>query len=489
MTIDVFPAGTGPTAAASTQGTMMLFRLTLVLVAVVGAGIEMPSASAAEPARDRCVVLISIDGLANFYLDDPLAEIPTLRRLAAQGARADGMVCSFPTVTWPNHTTLVTGVSPGKHGVIGNNYLDRSTGQKVAFIPDPLFDKEEIVKVPTVYDVAHEAGLVTAGVIWPATRNAKTLDWTVPDMAGDDAWTTYGTPHWMAELRADGIPVDKHGTWVRESSGGVQRDWLYTRLAAHLFEKHPPQLMLVHLIEVDHVQHKFGPRTPEAYWAVNYADERLRSIVESAGRSPYADKTTFVVVSDHGFFPIERDICPNVRLRQLGYLQADGNNITSKKAICVSQGGGCMVYVLAEEGKAAIVQELQRELARLEGVQAVYTAGDFEKIGQSVPESDHNAPDLWLAAETGFSFAETHTGEDTVIRKAAPAGTHGFLPDQTEMLGTCVISGYGVKPGQRLGKIRNVDIAPTMAALLGLELKNVDGRVLQEGLQRSPKSR
>ena len=62
---------------------------------------------AAEPYDDRCVILVSVDGLANFYLDDPLADMPTLRKLAQDGARADGMVCSFPTVTWPNHTTLV----------------------------------------------------------------------------------------------------------------------------------------------------------------------------------------------------------------------------------------------------------------------------------------------------------------------------------------------------------------------------------------------
>ena len=105
----------------------------------------------------------------------------------ARERRADGIVCSFPTVTWPNHTTLVTGTTPAKHGVIGNNYLDRKSATQVPFIPDPLFDKDQIVKVPTIYDAAHDAGLVTAGIVWPATRNARTLDWTVPDMFGKEA--------------------------------------------------------------------------------------------------------------------------------------------------------------------------------------------------------------------------------------------------------------------------------------------------------------
>src|SRR5262245_40603292 len=98
--------------------------------------------TAAEPHRDRCVILISVDGLANCYFDDPRADMPTIRRLAKEGSRANGMVCSFPTVTWPNHTTLVTGTPPAKHGVLGNNYIDRKDGSSVPLIPDPLFDKE-----------------------------------------------------------------------------------------------------------------------------------------------------------------------------------------------------------------------------------------------------------------------------------------------------------------------------------------------------------
>src|SRR5690349_3050362 len=80
---------------------------------------------------DRIVVLMSVDGLAGFYFDDPSAEIPTIRKLAAEGARATGMRASNPTVTWPNHTTLVTGVSPALHGVVGNNFFDRVKGEKV----------------------------------------------------------------------------------------------------------------------------------------------------------------------------------------------------------------------------------------------------------------------------------------------------------------------------------------------------------------------
>lgn len=434
-------------------------------------------APAAEPRADRCVILISVDGLANFYLDDPLADIPTIRQLAAEGARADGIVCSFPTVTWPNHTTLVTGVGPGKHGVLGNKYLDRASATKIALIPDPLFDKDQIVKVPTIYDVAHRAGLVTAGIVWPATRNARTLDWTVPDMFGDEAWPKYGTPAWLEELRAAGIPIDRHGTWTKEAGGGVQRDWLYTRMARHLFEHHPPNLLLIHLVEVDHVEHKFGTRSPEAYWSVSFADDRVRDIVDAARKSTFGDKVTVIVASDHGFYPIETDIRPNVLLKKLGYIkETDGK--TTRQALCVAQGGGCMVYVLDDAHRNEITQKLVVEFESVEGVSDVVTPDEFAALGLATREQDLRAPDFWLSAKSGYSFTDTETGDDVTAPRETRGGTHGYLPDQPEMLGTLVISGYGVASGKRLGKARNIDVAPTMAKLLGIELPDADGRAL-----------
>jgi len=435
--------------------------------------------SAAEPLQDGCVVMISVDGLANFYLDDPRAEMPTIRRLAREGARADGTVCSFPTVTWPNHTTLVTGVPPARHGVIGNDYLDRKSGEKIPFIPDPLFDKDEIVKVPTIYDAAHRAGLVTAGVIWPASRNARTLDFTVPDMAGDDAWPKYGTATWLDELRAVGIPIEKHGTWVKEAAGGVQRDWLYGRMAAHVLEKHAPNLLLVHLIELDHVQHKFGPRSPEAYWAVSYEDDRVRTIIEAASRSKHHEKMTIAVVSDHGFFPIEQEIRPNVIAKQLGLRTAD-----QKLVECVSQGGACGVYVLSDENRDEMISRLSKALEGVEGIDRIVGPEGFAALGQPTPDQDQRAPDLWLAARSGYSFSVSDAGDATVVPRSSRAGTHGYLPDQPDLLGTLVLSGFGIQPGTTLGKVSNQDVAPTLAHLLGVDLPTADGKVLTEAVSR-----
>src|SRR5688572_32212742 len=106
-----------------------------VIAIVVAVGMFWLAATCVKAADGpvKHVVLVSIDGLAASYLDDPRAELPTLRMLAKRGAVAKGMITSFPSVTWPSHTSLVTGVQPARHGVIGNSVLNRKLGRAVTY--------------------------------------------------------------------------------------------------------------------------------------------------------------------------------------------------------------------------------------------------------------------------------------------------------------------------------------------------------------------
>lgn len=456
----------------------MIRFLNCGVVAAMGALLVVTAPANAQPRHDRCVVLVSVDGLAHFYVDDLRADMPTVRRLAREGARTDGMVTCFPSVTWPAHTTIATGMLPCRHGVVGNSYLDRETGKEVPLVPDPLLDKDRIVHVPTVYDVAHRAGLKTAAIVWPATRNATTLDWTVPDMFGDEAWPRFGTKSWLDELRGIGLPVDRYGTWTHEPAGGVPRDWLYARMAAQVLKVHSPNLLMIHFVEPDHVQHRCGPRSEDAYWCMSYADDRVRDLVEAVERSPMAGKTTFVLCGDHGFLPINREIRPNVLLRQEGLIALSDGKISTRSAWAVSQGGSCQVYVLDQARRSAILQRLCELFGHLEGVAAVFPPEQFASLGQPSPEQDPHAPDLWLAAKSGYTFGASCQGSELVGRLASAGGTHGYLPDQPDMLAACVIWGPGIPAGTKLGKVRSVDLAPTIAAILGLDLPGAEGKTL-----------
>lgn len=437
---------------------------------------------AVEPAADRAVLLVSVDGLAHFYFDDPKAEMPNIRKLAQQGVRAEKMKAVLPTVTWPNHTTLVTGVTPGKHGVVGNTYLDRKTNEVVPLIWDPLFDKEQIIKVPTIYDVAKAAGLKTAAVTWPASRGATTLDWTVPCMNQSEPFVKYSTPSLLAEFKTAGIPYDDAADGFKPGKG-EERDRLYARMLTHIMHTHRPNLMLHHILEVDHIEHQYGPQTPEAYAAVKFADGLVGEIWAELQKA-FPDKATIVIVSDHGFFSYRQAVRPNVVLRKAGLLTAFGNKVTKAQVRVVNQGGSAFLYVTDDENREALIQKTDDLFKDQEGVSLVLTPKDFPAYGLADQSTFPQCPDLILSAKKGYTFDTVAIGDEVVTAASEQVkGTHGYDPNEPDLHASFIACGVGIIGGKSLGTISNTSVAPTLAALLGLEMKNVDGKVLQEILQ------
>ncbi|WP_218281120.1 alkaline phosphatase family protein [Verrucomicrobium spinosum] len=131
-------------------------RLTLALCL----SLSLPLLAPALEPKDRSVVLISVDGFPAYMWKDPSLPIPNLRKLAAEGASTEAMTVSNPSITWINHTTLVTGVSPRKHGVLFNGLLVRQGVDKPPVI-EQWVDKDKLVFAPTLYDLAHAANLTT----------------------------------------------------------------------------------------------------------------------------------------------------------------------------------------------------------------------------------------------------------------------------------------------------------------------------------------
>jgi predicted AlkP superfamily pyrophosphatase or phosphodiesterase len=439
---------------------------------------------ALEPASDRIVVLISVDGLAHYYLDDPKAEMPTIRELAAEGARASDMKCSMPTVTWPNHTTLVTGVNPAKHGVIGNNYFDRVKGQSVTLITDPIYNKDEIVKAPTIYDAAKNAGLKTASIIWPASRGAKTLDWTVPDVFTDALFQKYGTPSLFPEFKAAGIPYERQGEWCK-SGDGESRDKMYVQMLNDIIRTHRPNLALLHLVEVDHVEHAHGPQSPEAYAAVKFDDGCVREVWNELKKS-FPGKATLIVSADHGFFPYQQLIQPNVLLRKEGLVKTDEKNkVTGGDVRSLGQGGACFLYILDQANRDALIERMVSLFKNVEGMDIVITPKDFKKYGMADPLQNPQMPDVVLSAKSGYSFSDSLAGNLVVTPKSDDVkGTHGYDPNQPGLHATFVAWGVGIRPHVKLGTMNNTDVAPTIAVLLGLKMQDLDGHALEDILAK-----
>ena len=463
---------------------MLNWRTLLLLIL---ATLLVPLGVHAAPAtfdRDRIVVMISLDGLAGYYLDDPKAEMPTLRKLFAEGARAASMKAVTPTVTWPNHTTLVTGDYPAKHGVVGNNFYDRAKGKRFVLISDPVFDKEQIVKVPTIYDVAHAAGMKTAAIRWPATRNANTLDWAFPDVAQFDLMRKYTTPALKAEMTEAGLwaDIDK-----AEQAGGkgdrgrwLPSDEMCTKTFDLILTKHRPQFALLHLIDVDHTEHFQGPRSPGAYAAIKANDACVAEVWETLKRE-FPGKATLFVVSDHGFSPIKKIVLPNVVLRKAHLLNEVDEKKRSKPAVrVVVQGGSAMVYILDHDQRTELVEKIKAAFKGVDGIAKVVGPEETAAYGVADPKVDPNAPDMIIFAKYGYALGDTAAGDLPFEVKPERKGSHGHDPSIPELHASFLAWGARIKPGVKLGEISNTSVTPTIAKIMGLEMSNLDGKPLDE---------
>jgi predicted AlkP superfamily pyrophosphatase or phosphodiesterase len=432
------------------------------------------AASAGAASLDRHVVLITLDGFPAYLWRDPTIPLPNLRELAAAGAVADAMTISNPAITWPNHTTLVTGVAPQKHGVLYNGLVVRGAPGKSNTI-EPWVDKARLVRVPTVYDAAFKAGLTTAEVDWVAITRPGTITWSFPEVFDPTATLA-------REMIAAGAISDAE---VRLATSGkpniVWRDELWTRAAGFVFARHRPNLLLFHPLNTDSTHHRYGPGSPASISALALADRLVGDLLRAIDASGRRAQTTVIVTTDHGFKKVDKYVYANVALKKAGLLRTAGATIAQCDAFAGTQGGIAFVYVSDPARRAELVPRLKELFAATEGVaQVIEAATGAHALGMPTPAENEGMGELILYPKPGYAFTATATGDDLVGPSVNYGGTHGYNAADPELDGIFIAQGAGIKPGVKLERVRNLDVAPTIARLLGVALPGVDGRVLEE---------
>ena len=424
--------------------------------------------------KDRHVILITIDGFPARLWNDPALPVPILRQLAAQGAAANAMETSNPSVTWPAHTTLITGVSPRTHGVLFNGLVVRQGPGKPLKI-EPWVDKTRLVFTPTLYDIAAEAGLTTAESDWVAVTRAQGIRWSfgeIPNLQG---------PVEQAMIAAGVVTAED--IQKMQPGGGrktIWRDNMWTRAAAFMFAQYKPNLLLYHTLNTDGIHHRYGPGTDPSYTALAYADRLVGDLLKTVDETGLRPQTTVIVTTDHGFKTVTQYMYPNVVLKQAGLLKAAGPTVTQCDAFTLSSGGIAQVYVTDPARRAELLPQLKELFGKAPGVDRVIDARDAHTLGMPTPEENASMGDLILYAKAGHAFSGSANGDVVVGPTVNYAGTHGYFNGDPELDGIFIASGAGIKPGVKLGRVRNVDVAPTIARLMDLPLPKAEGRVLEE---------
>jgi len=442
--------------------------LRCLLIAVLAA---LARPGVAQEKAAPLLVVISVDGLRSDYVtaaDLHGAKIPSLRQFLTQGAYADGVTGVVPTVTYPSHTTLVTGVWPAKHGILANTTFDPLQKNYQGW-----YWYAEDIRVPTLWDAADEAGRTTAALQWPVTVGAK-ITWNIPEL-----WRA-GTPEDAKLLRVVATPglLDEAAAEIGAYRGGIdtaaEADEVRGKYAEWILEKKKPGLLILHLTALDHTEHEAMPFSAESIAVLERLDGVIGKVRAAAERIA-PGKTFFAVVSDHGFVNYEQQLNLLFAFREAKLFTVnEKGNIADWEAMPWETGGSAAV-VLKDPGNREIAARTRELLAKLSadpanGIDRVLEAEELHKLG-GYPNAS-----FFVSLKPGWRTGAGLSGP--VVTKVKPGGTHGELPDLPDLRAAFFLVGPGVPAGKDLGVIDMRDIAPTLAKEAGLQLPRADGKAL-----------
>jgi predicted AlkP superfamily pyrophosphatase or phosphodiesterase len=407
----------------------LLFALLLPLAAQVIHVDHGPNA-AVQRAKPY-VILVSLDGFRYTYPSQYGAT--TLARLAAEGASApEGMIPSFPSVTFPNHFSIITGLYPEHHGIVENSFYDPARKERYASKNvQAVTDGTWYTGVP-LWVLAEKQGMRSACFFWP-TSDAE-IDGTRP--------TFY--------LHYDGrIPDEQRIEQVIA--------WLKLPPAER------PHFITLYYSEPDHSGHKFGPDAPQTGDAVHHVDALVGTLL--ADLKTVGLPVDVIVVSDHGMAMVEGNWIDLDRYADLSQFQTDG----------------ILLYPNDEAGAARAYQQLKGASDKF----VVYRRAD---VPAHLHYNDNPRTGDPVVIPTGPYVIRAHATENPEITQPDLKGEHGYDPRQMKSMRAIFFAvGPDIRPGAKVPPFENVDVYPFIATILGLKIGPIDGNLKPlRGILRRP---
>jgi predicted AlkP superfamily pyrophosphatase or phosphodiesterase len=426
----------------------------------------------AQQRNQPLLVMISVDGMRPDYIteaDSHGAKVPNLLLFMKEGAYADGVQGVVPTVTYPSHTTLVTGVWPAKHGIYSNSTFDPL--QKNA---DGWYWYNEDLRAPTLWDAVAKAGRKTASVQWPVTVGAQ-IDWLIPEIwragTAEDGKLLRAlcTPGLLAEISPE------LGVYRGGFDSSPEADALRGKYAEWILQKKHPGILTLHLLALDHEEHDSGPFSPQSIAILEQLDAvigSLRAVAEKVAPG----HAYIAVVSDHGFAKVDSQLNLFAAFLEAKlFTPNDKGKISDWKAMPWETGGSAAI-VLKDPNDQAILSAVRDLLAKLaadpaNGIDRVLNADELHERG------GYPIASFFVGLKPGWKTVPSLTGP-VVSKTAKTLGTHGELPDLPDLRASFFVVGAGVPAGKDLGLIDMRSVAPTLAHLIGVPLPSADGRNL-----------
>lgn len=409
------------------------------------------------------LVVISLDSMGFRDLNELRDLTPNLAQLIAKGTWVKKVQGIFPTLTYPSHTSIITGQYPAVHGIVNNTKL-----QPRRLSPDWYWYRKEVKATP-LYDVARAAGLTTAAFLWPVTAGSK-IDYNLAEIFPNRIWTNQV----MVSLKASSpwflMQMNHRYGKLRH---GIKQPWLddfITACAVDTLKNKQPDLTLVHLVDMDSMRHRYGVRSAEAKAALQRLDGRVARLVRATKDAGTYDHTNFVILGDHYQINVDKMIHLNQLFVKQGWVTPVDGKTTYKnnwRVTAKTCDGETYIYTRG----SVDLGKVKQVIAGVEGIEHIYDDAEAVKLG-----ADPRCAFL-VEAKPGYYFTD-EVNRPAVVEEVDPTslgthdryhGVHGYGPTQPNYFTTAIFAGPDVNEGATVAGAHLVDEGPTFAELLKLK--------------------
>lgn len=429
--------------------------------------------------KAKHLIIISEDALVYDDLQY-LQKLPVFLGVWDRVALVEKVRTIYPSLTYPVHTTLRTGVCAGKHGIVNNEKTHLTE------LSSPWEWFNDSVRVPDLFDAAKKAGLTTASVFWPVTGNHPNIDYLV-----DEYWPQSPDESTCACFAASGSSDEVIEKVIKPNQHileGKHRKHPYCDAFMHacacaMIREFKPHLLMVHPANIDAYRHETGIFSDKVNHGLHEIDSWLGEVLKACEDAGILNDTNFFIISDHGQINITRVMAVNAVFAEHGLIQVDKDGqVADYTAIIKSTALSAQVY-LKQPDNQADWQKTYDLLLRMRddglyGISRVYTAKEAR-------EEEGLYGDFSFVIETDGYTSFTNDWKRPLVRNLDISdyrfgrATHGHHPDKGPQP-TLIAFGPDIAPGARVARRSIVDEAPTFARLLGVELPGADGKVIDE---------
>ncbi|MBD7914682.1 alkaline phosphatase family protein [Clostridium sp. Sa3CUN1] len=424
--------------------------------------------------KPKYLIIISFDAVSSHDIEK-LKELDNFKYLIDNGSLLTNVESVYPTLTYPAHATIMTGMYPKNHGIINN------TLNKFSDVNPNWYWYRKYIKTNTLYDLASEKGLTTAALLWPVTGRSK-INYNLTEIFAPKPWQNQIVMSALSGSVKYQLDLNKRFGHLRNGLSQPALDNFVHESVKYTISKYKPNLLLIHYTDVDTNRHNHGYDSKEANDALLRHNERLGEIIKTLKENSIFEDSTIVALGDHSALDGEYLIRLNSLFRENGLLKVNDNGIIkSYKAVAKTCDGSSYIY-LKDKNDTETYNKVHDILEKLidnpnSPIEFILNSKEAEDFG-----ADPNCT-FMVEANLNYYFVDEAIGDIVEKIKEDEIGkvshrtkaTHGYHPKKANYTTFFIACGKGIKKGVKIDGGSLINHGPTLAKLLGVNLGNTDG--------------